>query len=155
MEKKDAAKIKAVVANPETGYILTEKETEEFKRIWKSSLEVFGAYDIRVIYKWHQEKEFWDHLDSMTWSNKTLPHPPLRKMIELDIINPQFQDCIDRKAFLKTISDVLKNNYAKWYDKWSGEQNSHGIGQRRSDPNAPLSVEEYNRDMDKLIASVL
>ena len=155
LEKKDAAKIMAVVANPETGYILTEKETEEFKRIWKSSLEVFGAYDIRVIYKWHQEKEFWDHLDSMTWSNKTLPHPPLRKMIELDIINPQFQDCIDQKAFLKTISDVLKNNYAKWYDKWSSEQNSHGIGQRRSGPNAPLSVEEYNRGMDELIESLL
>ena len=155
MEKKDAAKIKAVVANPETGYILTEKETEEFKKIWRSSLEVFGAYDIRVIYKWHQEKEFWDHLDKMTWGVKTLPSPPLRKMIELDIINPQSQDCIDRKEFLKNISDVLKNNYTKWYDKWTSEQNSHGIGQRRSDPNAPLPVEEYNRDMDELIASLL
>ena len=91
----------------------------------------------------------------MTWGVKALPPPPLRKMIELDIINPQFQDCIDQKAFLKTISDVLKNNYAKWYDKWSSEQNSHGIGLRRSDPNAPLPVEEYNRDMDELIASLL
>ncbi len=46
LEKKDTAKIKAVVANPETGYILTEKETEEFNRIWISSLEAFGAYDM-------------------------------------------------------------------------------------------------------------
>lgn len=71
-------------------------------------------------------------------------------------ISPQYADTVDRESFLHSIQELLNTNYSNWYKKKTGIREGSGVGIRRhNDPNAPISLEQYQQDMGALIQNLL